>query len=83
VVTPSTELNRLKRLEDLFLELANVKTVEFYDSVPEKVSRTMPKWAKASDGEIHVLLNVERDERLLGEGVMRDLARAYKPFEKN
>jgi valyl-tRNA synthetase len=82
VVTPKNELNRLKHLEALFLELANVKGVEFHDFVPEKVSKTSSRWAQASDGEFQVLLYMERDEKLLGEGVMRDLARRVQALRK-
>ncbi len=82
VVTPKNELNRLKPFEALFLELANVKAVEFYDFLPEKYSKTLSRWAQASDGEFQVLLFVERDERLLGEGVMRDLARRVQALRK-
>ncbi len=82
VVTPKNELNRLKQLGDLFIELANVKAVEFHDSVPEKVSKAMARWTHTSDGEFQVLMYVERDEKLLGEGVMRDLARRVQALRK-
>jgi valyl-tRNA synthetase len=82
VVTPKDELNRLKNLEDLFLELANVKTVEFRDVMPPAVSKTSRRWAQVSNGDFHVFLYTERDEKLLGEGMMRDLARRVQALRK-
>jgi len=69
----------LKELEDLFLELANVKVVEYM----EKLSTEDAKgWQMASDGDVHVRLSTVRDEALVGEGVMRDLARRVQSLRK-
>jgi len=82
VVTPKSELKALKNLEDLFVELANVKSVEYRDSMPPLVSKTLRRWTQVSDGDFDVLLYKERDEKLLGEGVMRDLARRVQALRK-
>jgi len=82
VVTPKDELKRLKNLEDLVLELANVKSAEYRDVMPPAVSKASKRWAQASDGDFQVLLYTERDEKLLGEGVMRDLARRVQALRK-
>jgi isoleucyl-tRNA synthetase len=82
VVTPKGELKKLKDLKDLFLELANVKTVEYFDTLPTTVSRDPKLWAQASNGDFQVFLFKERDNKLLGEGVMRDLARRVQALRK-
>jgi len=82
LVAPENELENLKNLEDLFLELANVKTVEYNEKTPETASTTQERWAKASEGDLQVLLDKQRDEKLLGEGIMRDLARRVQALRK-
>jgi len=75
----------LKGLEDLFLELTNVKSVEYGDevgAVVADVELTEGRWRVASDGDLRVLLDTERDAELLGEGVMRDLARRVQALRK-
>jgi len=82
VVASKDELKALKNLEDLFLELVNVKYVEYCDTMPQVESATSKQWAQASEGNLHVLLYTLRDEKLLGEGVMRDLARRVQALRK-
>jgi len=82
VVAPKDELKALKNLEDLFLELANVKCVEYCETMPPVESATSKQWAQASEGGFQVLLYTQRDEKLLGEGVMRDLARRVQALRK-
>jgi len=82
VVTASTEREDLKNLEDLFLELANVKSVEYKDAIPEMDAATSKRWSLASEGDLQVALDTHRDEKLLGEGVMRDLARRVQALRK-
>ncbi|MEM2102775.1 MAG: class I tRNA ligase family protein, partial [Candidatus Bathyarchaeia archaeon] len=69
----------LKELEDLFLELANVKVVEYMDKLPAEDAKG---WQVASDGDVHVRLSTDRDEALVGEGIMRDLARRVQSLRK-
>ena len=79
VVAPKDVHTALSGLEDLFLELANVKTVEHLAKLPKKNEEG---WAVASDGDVHVRLSTMRDDALMGEGVMRDLARRVQSLRK-
>jgi len=69
----------LEKLEGIFLEFANVKKVEYVEEVPEV---DLKRWALASSDGIHVLLDTQRDAALLGEGIMRDLARRVQALRK-
>jgi isoleucyl-tRNA synthetase len=80
LVVPKDELKALKNLEDLFLELANVKNVEYHTEA--SVPLFEGGWVHASEGDLDVHLNTQRDEKLLGEGVMRDLARRVQALRK-
>jgi len=79
VIAPKNVQKALKNLEELFLESANVKKVEYREELPEVDLR---RWTLASDAELHVLLDTHRDEALLGEGIMRDLARRVQALRK-
>ena len=79
VVAPEKVQSALKDLEDLFLELANVKNVEYLNKLPKKGAKG---WQVASEGDVHVRLCTIRDEALVGEGVMRDLARRVQSLRK-
>jgi len=79
IVAPKEVQKALKNLEELFLELVNVKKVEYREELP-KVD--MRRWALASDNGLHVLLDTRRDEALEGEGLMRDLARRVQALRK-
>jgi valyl-tRNA synthetase len=70
----------LRSVEELFLELANVKTVEYATQVPEYTSSK--EWVSASEDNTQVFLDTHRDEELLGEGLMRDLARRVQALRK-
>lgn len=80
VETTEKTCDTLRGLEDLLLELSNVKAVEFTDKASSGASRE--EWAQAAEGEIQVFLDVTRDETLLGEGLMRDLARRVQALRK-
>ncbi|MDH5268059.1 MAG: class I tRNA ligase family protein, partial [Candidatus Bathyarchaeota archaeon] len=79
VVGPKQVKNALEKLEETFLELANVKEVEQVEEPPEV---DLKRWALASEDGMHVLVDSHRDEALLGEGVMRDLARRVQALRK-
>ena len=83
VVAPKNMQKSLRSLEDLFLELANVKTVGYSDELgsPHTDSEER-RWKVASDGDLRVLLDTRRDSSLLGEGLMRDLARRVQALRK-
>jgi hypothetical protein len=95
-------LQSLKNLEDLFLELANVKSVQYLLKPSEKVMGISPEihkgkvtsppasegylneqeWQVSSEGDVQVTLATRRDETLVGEGIMRDLARRVQSLRK-
>jgi isoleucyl-tRNA synthetase len=80
VVAPEKTLDTLKKVEDLFLELANVKTVEYALQAPTYASEE--GWVSATEDETQIFLDSHRDEGLLGEGLMRDLARRVQALRK-
>jgi isoleucyl-tRNA synthetase len=80
VVAPEDVCNTLRGVEDLFLELANVKTVEYAQQAPEYAKAK--EWASASEDNTQIFLDAQRDEALLGEGLMRDLARRIQALRK-
>jgi isoleucyl-tRNA synthetase len=79
VIAPKKAQEAIKKLEPLFLELANIKTVEYADELPNVDSE---RWAVASEDETQVLLDKFRDDALEGEGLMRDLARRVQALRK-
>ncbi len=79
VVAPENVVNALKNVEALFLELANVKSTE-YAQVPEHAVNE--GWVSATEDNVQVFLDTQRDESLLGEGLMRDLARRVQALRK-
>jgi isoleucyl-tRNA synthetase len=80
VVAPEKTLQTLKCLESLLLELTNVKTVEYLVQVPGYVGGE--NWVFSQEGDITVFVSGQRDETLLGEGIMRDLARRVQALRK-
>ncbi len=80
IVAPEKTCTALKDVADLLLELTNVKAVEYAETVPPDAAG--PEWVSASGGGIEVFLDVRRDEKLLGEGLMRDLARRVQALRK-
>jgi isoleucyl-tRNA synthetase len=81
VVAPEEVLAALKNVQELFLELINVKAAEFTVE-RTKEQGSLDGWAPASEGCIQVFLDVRRDEALLGAGIMRDLARRVQALRK-
>ncbi|MEJ2272254.1 MAG: class I tRNA ligase family protein, partial [Candidatus Bathyarchaeota archaeon] len=80
VIAPKTIQTALRKLESLFLELSNIKTIEYSDKLPDF---NPEKWTIASEGEIHILLDKKRNDSLEGEGLMRDLARRVQALRKD
>jgi isoleucyl-tRNA synthetase len=80
VTAPDNAASALKRQEPLFLELTNVKTAEYAATVPDYVGGE--NWVSASEGELLVFVSGQRDNKLLGEGLMRDLARRVQALRK-
>jgi valyl-tRNA synthetase len=70
----------LKNVEAVFLELSNIKTVEYMPKSPD-----LPEdenWVSAVEGDLTIIVSGKRDEKLLGEGIMRDLARRVQALRK-
>jgi isoleucyl-tRNA synthetase len=80
VVAPEKTLKALNQLEALFLELTNVKDAEYTVQVPEYIGGE--NWVSSQEGDITVFVSGQRDETLLGEGIMRDLARRVQALRK-
>jgi isoleucyl-tRNA synthetase len=70
----------VKCLETLFLDLTNVKCAEYAIAQPEAVEDE--SWVSIQEDDITVLVSRQRDDKLLGEGVMRDLARRVQALRK-
>ncbi len=79
VVAPKDIRDTLQSVEDLLLELSNVKTAEYAQEAP---AASQEGWVSAVEGDLQVLLDAHRDEGLLGEGLMRDLARRVQALRK-
>ncbi|UCE29818.1 MAG: class I tRNA ligase family protein, partial [Candidatus Bathyarchaeota archaeon] len=79
IVAPKQIQDALKSLEDVFLELANVKQVEYAEKMATLDEK---KWTCASEGNLQMLLYTRRDNSLLGEGLMRDLARRVQSLRR-
>ncbi len=83
VVASKNRQMALRRLEDLLVELANVKTVDYAEELnPPHTETEEKRWKVVSEGDVRVLLDTRRDKGLLGEGVMRDLARRVQALRK-
>ena len=80
VIAPKETLEALKCNQPLFLELTNVKAVEYGLNVPEYAGGE--NWVSSLEDEITVFVSGQRDESLLGEGIMRDLARRVQALRK-
>jgi valyl-tRNA synthetase len=81
IVGPKEVCNALRTVSELLIELTNVQAVEYAtEKTPQHVLDE--KWATASEGDIQVFLNPHRDEKLLGAGLMRDLARRVQALRK-
>jgi isoleucyl-tRNA synthetase len=63
------------------LELINIKSIKYSKETPEYINTD--NWISATEDELSVFINTERDEALLGEGLMRDLARRVQSLRKN
>jgi isoleucyl-tRNA synthetase len=79
-VAPEKVTKALRTVESLFLEMTNIKAVEFASEVPEYA--TSENWVSAIEGDVTVCISGQRDDTLLGEGTMRDLARRVQALRK-
>jgi isoleucyl-tRNA synthetase len=81
VVAPEKTAQALKNQEQLFLELINVKAAEYAQQVPDYVEGE--NWVSASVDNVYVFVSGQRDDKLLGEGLMRDIARRVQALRKD
>jgi valyl-tRNA synthetase len=81
VVAPQKASEALKKHEQLFLELINVKAAEYTTQVPHYVGDE--NWVSATEDDVRVFVSGKRDDKLLGEGIMRDLARRVQALRKD
>ncbi len=80
VVAPEKTVEALRDAESLFLELTNVKAAEYAQQTPDYI--TGENWVSATEGEVLLFVSGQRDETLLGEGLMRDVARRVQALRK-
>jgi isoleucyl-tRNA synthetase len=80
IVAPEKTLQALKPLETLFLDQTNVKSAEYNQKVPEFVESE--NWVSHQEDDITVFISGQRDDTLLGEGIMRDVARRVQALRK-
>ncbi|MEM2104267.1 MAG: isoleucine--tRNA ligase [Candidatus Bathyarchaeia archaeon] len=74
----------LQNLNDVLQEFANVKEIEYATELPQELEVEVKagKWVSASEKDIRIYLHAYRDEALLGEGLMRDIARRVQSLRK-
>jgi len=80
VSAPNQAITALRNVEPVLLELCNVKAVEFTQQ-PKKL-KSEENWVTAVEGDLTATVNGDRDDKLLGEGLMRDLARRVQALRK-
>jgi isoleucyl-tRNA synthetase len=79
VVAPQKTLDALQQLETNFLDLTNVKTIQYLTNAPNNLN---DEWVSIQENDLTVYLSKQRDDNLLGEGIMRDLARRVQALRK-
>lgn len=82
VIVADEKTNKaLKNHEILFLELINIKSAEY----TQKVSAYLKEdnWISTSEDELFTFVNIKRDTALMGEGIMRDIARRVQSLRKD
>jgi isoleucyl-tRNA synthetase len=80
VVAPANVTKALQNVQDLFLEMTNIKGAEYTSETTEH--KEGENWVSAVEGDVTVLISGQRDDKLLGEGIMRDLARRVQALRK-
>jgi isoleucyl-tRNA synthetase len=80
VVAPQKTLQAVMGLESLLLELTNVKAAEYAEQVPTGVEGE--NWVSSQEDTLTVFVSKQRDDALLGEGIMRDLSRRVQALRK-
>jgi valyl-tRNA synthetase len=80
IVAPQKTIETLQQLETNFLDLTNVKTAQYLQTAPNYLNNE--DWVPTQENDITVYLSKQRDDTLLGEGIMRDLARRIQALRK-
>jgi isoleucyl-tRNA synthetase len=80
VVAPENVTKALQDLEELFLEMTNFKAAEYASATTEHSDGK--EWVSAVENDITIYISGQRDDKLLGEGIMRDLARRVQALRK-
>jgi isoleucyl-tRNA synthetase len=85
VAAPEDAVKSLQTVEDLFLEMTNIKEARYQISPPDAtVSPVSEKdWVSAVENDLSVFISGQRDDKLVGEGIMRDLARRVQALRKD
>ena len=79
-MAPENVTKALQSVEDLFLEMTNFKGVEYASATEEH--KEDKSWVAAVQDEVTVLISGQRDDKLLGEGIMRDVSRRVQALRK-
>jgi isoleucyl-tRNA synthetase len=80
VVAPEKVTRALENVEDLFLEMTNIKNVEYTHDASEHAANAA--WVSAVEADVTVFISGQRDDQLMGEGIMRDLSRRVQALRK-
>lgn len=80
IVANKEIVDSISNQELLFLELINIKSVQYKKIISDFLNE--PKWISANENDLSVFINIERDKTLIGEGLMRDLARRIQSLRK-
>jgi valyl-tRNA synthetase len=78
---PKNTLQAVVRLEDLFLELSNLKSIEYSERL-DVGTREDKDSVLATENDLYVVVDTRRDQLLVGEGLMRDVARRVQALRK-
>jgi len=80
IVAGRSVLEALRPLSALLKELMNVKAIRFVEPGHEPSG---PDWSWAPEAEISVFVLTARDRALVGEGLMRDIARRIQALRRD
>jgi isoleucyl-tRNA synthetase len=84
VAAPEASIKSLHAVEGLFLEMTNIKEAKYETAGSETTVSPVSEqdWVSAVEGDVSVFISGHRDDQLMGEGIMRDLARRVQALRK-
>jgi isoleucyl-tRNA synthetase len=84
ITAPQKTINHLQQLETLLLDLTNIKTIQYTTTATSTTTQIddKEKWVTIQENDITVTISKQRDDTLIGEGIMRDLARRIQALRK-